>query len=320
MIKLLSLVRKEQGKIDALLRDISQSLPPLSQPIAKHILEAGGKRLRPILSILSGRICGQDSEDLYIVGASIEMIHAATLLHDDILDNASLRRGSPAAHTIFKPGDVILAGDIMLAKAMDLINELNKTPLSSAIAKAVINTAEGQISESANLHNPELNYDKYLEIITGKTAWLLRASCEAGAIAIDADKKHVEAIGNFGLELGRAFQLVDDALDYSPTQKTGKPSGGDLLEGKMTPPLVFYMESLAGEELKAFKGKFSEASFSPDEVQKLCPAIYELGSKKTRDLAMEHVRKGISYLDELPDNKDRNLLKKVSEYIISRNK
>ena len=317
-----SLLTTEQPIINKVLDALTEELPVLTRPVARHVFQVGGKRLRPVLTLLAGRMLGcRDDDALYRIGAAVEMLHGATLLHDDILDNAALRRGKAAAHTIFNPAHVILAGDVMLAKALSIVAAYGDTRLTLSLSQAVMETANGQIEETANIRNLSLPYEEYLRIVTGKTAWLLRTSCEMGAIYADGTEAQVSALARLGIELGIAFQLVDDILDFSPPEVTGKPAGGDVLEGKMTPPIVFYLENLEGGSRHDFYEKFSTSGFTRENVGPVCQAIAASGAlDKTRELAESHVQNALSLLAQLPAGKESTLLGKMARYITVRSK
>ena len=252
--------------IEDSLRAICSDLNPLVQPVAEHILSGGGKRLRPALCLLTYQVLRSDEAtrlDLYPLAAALELIHSATLLHDDILDNAAMRRGQPAAHLLFGTSATLLAGDALLAKANKVVTGYNDLSLMSCISEAIYQTATGEILEIERMKQPDLSREEYLEIIVGKTGFLLQTCCQSGAIMAGCNEKQVEAAKRFGLNMGIAFQLVDDAMDYAacPSQ-SGKPLGGDLREGKLTLPLIFFFESAgAGGKGRAFgqdQGPFPE--------------------------------------------------------------
>jgi octaprenyl-diphosphate synthase len=310
-------LQQEQPRINAALERFTAELPAGSQPVARHVLAAGGKRLRPFLTLLIGRVFGCRDETLYTLGAAVEMLHAATLLHDDILDNADLRRGQPAAHTLFAPATVILAGDAMLAKAMFMVSRIGDTRLTDCISEAVMRTAEGEIAEFNVLRNPDLSTEDYLAVIIGKTAWMLRASCELGAIFSGADSGAIRAAADFGLQLGIAFQMVDDALDFSAG--TGKPCGGDIREGKVTPPLLSYIASLPPDDAAAFKERFRRGPLNEGEVESLCSAVCAGGhDRHTREQAGGHLAAAASFLQRFPHSEERIVLEQILEYILKR--
>jgi len=308
---------QEQPRIQAFLERFAAELPAASQPVARHVLTAGGKRLRPFLTLFIGRLFGCRDETLYTLGAAVEILHAATLLHDDILDNADMRRGQPSAHVLFAPGTVILAGDAMLAKAMLMVSRIGDPRLIDCVAEAAMRTADGEIAEFNLLRNPDLSAEDYLAVITGKTAWMLRASCELGAIVSGAKPDAIRAAADFGLQLGIAFQMVDDALDFAPG--TGKPRGGDLREGKATPPLLSYIASLPPVAAAAFKERFRSGPLNEDEVEALCSAVCAGGHDvRTKEQASGHLAAAASFLQSFPDSTERMLLEQIQEYILKR--
>jgi octaprenyl-diphosphate synthase len=287
--------------------------------MAGHLLFAGGKRLRPLLTLLCGRALGVDNEGLYTLGAAIEMLHTATLLHDDILDNASLRRGKMAAHTIFGPAKTVLAGDAMLAKAMLLVSAFGDTRLTDCVSEAVMRTAEGEIAEFDILRDLGASHDDYLAVITGKTAWMLRASCELGALHAGAGAQLVRAAAAFGLDLGIAFQIVDDVLDFSPSSETGKPQGGDVREGKVTPPLLFYAASLEPEKAALFLTAFENDALSEEQTEKLCREVYEQGhAARALATAELHLDRAALSLSLFPESPQRVVLRQMLGYIRNR--
>jgi len=309
--------KQEQPRINASLERFVAELPAASQPVARHVLTAGGKRLRPFLTLLFGRMFGSRDETLYTLGAAIEILHAATLLHDDFLDNAKMRRGQPSAHLLFAPTTVILTGDVMLAKATLMISRIGDTRLGDCIAEAAMHTADGEIAEFNILRNPDISVEEYLAVITAKTAWMLRASCELGAIFSGADPGATRAAADFGLQLGIAFQMVDDALDFSTG--TGKPRGGDIREGKVTLPLLSYIASLPPDAAVAFKEKFRRGPLSEDEVEALCSAVCAGGhDSRAREHAGRYLAVAASFLQHFPHSKERIVLEQILENLLKR--
>ena len=319
MQELVQMLQREQPRFNAVLQEYLEQVPPLARPAASHVLSAGGKRLRPILTLLTGRALGSAHDDLYSLGLAVEILHAATLLHDDILDNAPLRRGRPAAHTLFGTAPIILAGDIMLAKALLMVSSFGDARMTACISEAVMRTIEGEMEEFDNLRNLDMGQEAYRSIITGKTAWMLRASCELGALRAGASGELVAAAARFGLELGIAFQMVDDALDFYPPEKTGKPMGGDLREGKVTPPLLLYIETLPVGERRDFSEKFVSGSMSAGEIEQTAQSIYSGGfADKIRELAVFHLENARSALASFPACEERDILEQAADFIQNR--
>lgn len=321
MQELKNALTREQASINtAMARHIAE-LPVAARPVAEHVFAAGGKRVRPFLTVMTGRAFGCSADGLYSLGAAVEMLHAATLLHDDILDNAVLRRGKPAAHTVFERTPVILAGDILLAKALLIVSSFGDTRLTDCISLAVMRTAEGEIAEFDRLRDPDVSHADYLSMVTGKTAWLLRASCELGALCAGATERQVGQAASFGLELGIAFQMVDDALDFSPEKLTGKPRGGDIKEGKMTPPLRLYVDSLGAEQAADFRMRFASGSLTDADIhavsETVCAGEF---AERTREMAAEHLQRAAFALQEFPESPERVILQQIMGYIGSRDR
>lgn len=319
MVSLVSVLRKEQPRINAVLEEEIAALPASARDVARHTLSAGGKRLRPLLAVYMGRLFGCGHPDIYAMAAAIEFLHVASLLHDDVLDNATTRRGVLAAHTVYTPTVAILGGDVMLAHAAGMVARLGDPFISIQFAEAVAQTAVGEIDEFNNLGDAALPYEKYLAIITGKTAWNLRIACELPAHRAGAKEEEVRAAADFGLELGLAFQIVDDALDIAPSKDTGKPSGGDLRERKCTPLTRLYLDSLPAGEKAAFTEKFRTGSFSEGEIDAVIRTMREKGmDKQTRNMAEPHLKRAKEALARLPAGKERDILALVPEFIKNR--
>ena len=319
MVNLKSVLREEQPRISAVLEKEIQALPEAARAVARHTLSAGGKRLRPLLAVYMGRLFGCMHPDIYAMAAAIEFVHVASLIHDDVLDNATTRRGILAAHTVYTPTVAILSGDVMLAHAAGLVSKIGNTHISVQFAEAVSKTAVGEIEEFNHLGDARLSNDDYLAIITGKTAWNLRVACEMPAYYAGATEEQVRAAAVFGLELGIAFQIVDDALDIAPSEDTGKPSGGDVRERKCTPLIRFYMDSLAADEAGIFAEKFAAGSFSDAELDAIVSAMRAADlDKKTRDLATPHLERAQEALALLPACKERDVLALVPEFVKNR--
>lgn len=255
----------EHRAIETALVRATAALPDNVRAVASHVLESGGKRLRPLLTVRVARLLGCADDAVYALAAAVEMAHAATLLHDDVLDKADLRRGRAAAHHLFGVVPTVLAGDALLAYANRTVASYGLGALSVAFSEAIARTAEGEILEIRN-QGQAAPLETYLDIVRGKTAWMIRMACEVGAIFAGASEPRIAAAADYGFNLGIAFQIVDDALDFTPSARTGKPEGGDLREGKFTPPLLLYAQTLSPEAQRCFLRRFGaghEASGYP---------------------------------------------------------
>lgn len=317
LAKFNSRLRQELPRINAAIDTELSCLPLSCQPIATHIIAAGGKRLRPFLTVISAALFGNIDRSIYRLAASMEMLHAATLLHDDILDQAATRRGRPAAHTIFGLNKTILAGDALLAAGNMIVASYNKPELTDAYSQATLNTAAGEILEMDSLRKPDTDHKEYLEIARGKTACLIAQACKLGAIYASANETQLEAIANFGENLGLAFQLVDDALDFAPESQTGKPSGGDLREGKMTPPLILYRESLSCKDRAAFDAEFISGQINEDSLKIHLEAIPAFASDSLK-FADAYLSEACQSLENLPKNEENAILAEMAAYVRSR--
>lgn len=303
--------------IDQALKSALANLPVPCQPIATHILDAGGKRLRPLLTVLSARMCGYSSDNIYTLAASLEMLHAATLLHDDVLDNALSRRGKPTAHGIYGVVETILAGDALLAAGNAIVASFENPSLTSSYSLATSQTAAGEILEMASLRKPDLSFDAYLEIVKGKTACLIAQACVMGSLAAKAPKDMVEAFNQYGENLGLGFQLVDDLLDFAPESQTGKPSGGDLREGKMTPPICLYRASLTQTDREVFDKNFINGAFDDAQLAQLSRQIKAF-IPQGRTLAQNCMEKAFNALALLPETPEKIILRQMIEYVANR--
>lgn len=304
---------REIPRINQYLREQAAQLDPLVAPAVNHVLDAGGKRLRPLLTILSARAFGYEGDDVYTLACSLEFLHSATLLHDDILDGADLRRGKASAHTLFGRTTTILAGDALLALANRMVAELGSTALTHELSEAVLRTVTGEIREIAHMRDTDMPLDTYISIITGKTAYLIQAACRCGALLAGAESAHVNAAAAFGLSLGVAFQLVDDVLDYtSPPDVSGKPSGSDLREGKPTLPLLIYLESLDNAERRPLAENFRKDALSPDELEALRQTVVDAGfADRARETAQDYLGAAESALTAFPDTPETTLLREA---------
>lgn len=322
MTELLAYFEKELPRINAFLDEETAKLEGLVRGVARHVLLAPGKRIRPVLTILSARGLGYIKDDIYPLAGSLELLHAATLLHDDILDDADLRRGVEASHLVFGTTETILAGDVLLALANRIGADYGKSRISSILAAGIMATAEGEIREIAHISEPMVDRGTYMDIIIGKTARLIETSCRIGAALACDDRALEDAVGNFGLNMGIAFQLVDDALDYeSPSGDTGKPEGGDLREGKITLPLILYLEMLQDKEAEDLLAHIKNRTLSDENRDKILAEIrkHELGTK-TRQSAADYIEKAKLCLEPLPDSVECRVLKQAADFVLTRSK
>lgn len=239
-----------EGKIAASLSPVD----PVISEIGKHILSGGGKRIRPILVILCSRISGYSGEKIGILASSIESIHTASLIHDDVVDGAKLRRGRPPVHALWGNQIAVLAGDFFYSNALRLANSLENQRIMNALSSATAKMAEQELKQLYLRKDPATTEKDYMEIITGKTATLMSATSVSGALLGELSQEKINALETFGLKLGMVFQIADDILDYTADENPlGKSLGKDLEEGKITLPLIYVMKRTSSKETARVK-------------------------------------------------------------------
>lgn len=245
-----ALVESDLRRVDALILKQVQSDISLIPQLASYVIAAGGKRLRPALTLLCARMCGHTQERHVALAAAVEFIHTATLLHDDVVDESALRRGLATANDVWGNKASVLVGDFLLSKAFQLMVADGSLAVLKTLSDASAVIAQGEVLQLLAAHDPEIPEEQYFEVISSKTATLFSAACKIGAEVSDTPH-YVEPLRQFGLDLGIAFQLVDDALDYSSQQATlGKTIGDDFREGKITyPVLVAYQQGNENEKI-----------------------------------------------------------------------
>lgn len=320
MKNLLKYFYEQLPKIANCLQQEINSLSPLVKPVAQHILNAGGKRLRPVLCILTAQAFGCREDNVYPLAGALELIHSATLLHDDVLDNAIMRRSQKAAHLIFGLKETILAGDALLARANQVVTTYHDTSLISCVSEAIYQTAAGEILEIERMKQETLSFNEYLEIIMGKTGYLIQTCSQSGAILAKTGGPCQEAARIFGRNLGIAFQLVDDALDYTVDHdSTGKPLGGDLREGKLTLPLIMFLQTQDRKRQQDLLDKIKERRLTEEEHLWIVDQVKnnELVSS-TRQVAQKYLDLARHSLEQFPSSSEKDLLNQVLEYIQTR--
>lgn len=329
----------EQENISKALQTVTEKMPCSVQEIARYAFLSGGKRLRPVLTLLWYKLLESSNKithptlSIYDASIVLEMFHVASLLHDDVLDNAELRRGKTSSHLKFGVRPCLLAGDALLAMGNKQMAEFQDVRLMNIISDALLRTANGEIEEINLAGKIPGTQTEYLDVIEGKTAWIIRSACEVGAVMAGAGEEDIAKARNFGLNLGMAFQIVDDALDFSPEEIIGKPTGGDLRERKCTPPIYMYLETLQEQEKEDFIQKFSvipspvfeasqnsRQSFSEEELsavsQKIIAAKFP---EKTRGLAQIYLDKARQNIADFSGSY-ANMLSEAITYIKERNK
>ena len=301
---------------------VFNSRVPLAEEIGRHALLGHGKRLRPLIFVLSCQLCNYQQEDVYRLSTIFEYIHTASLLHDDVLDNAEIRRNKPSANQVWGNHAAILEGDFLFSKAMAIAIRTGNIPFLAKITETTTQMTEGQILELAHTDDWDISRDLYLEIVTAKTAMLISTACACGAIISDARSETAESLAQFGLNAGIAFQLIDDLLDYTSSQEVfGKPVGKDLREGKITLPLIYTLTQLETTEKKRLEDLFVNQQPTDDDFRDIIALVRGNGAlDHIRDEAQSYVDKAITSLDIFPDSATKRDLAILSQHIIDRKK
>jgi octaprenyl-diphosphate synthase len=289
--------------------------------VGRHTLESGGKRLRPAFVAMAAHATGLscDPDRLAKLGACMEMIHMATLIHDDVIDKAATRRGRATASVVFGNTASILAGDAMLARAMVLLALDGDLAIIRNVSQAVVEMAEGEVRELEVRGDLDLGEDAHLEVLRMKTAAFIQSCCEIGAIAAGGDDGVREALASYGHHIGIAFQVVDDLLDYrGECAKTGKPKATDFREGCATLPLIYLLPELSAEERVMAEVGFGNGG-SDEDLRIISGWMRERGAfDRSEALARRHVARALRALDALPDTAARPVLEGVGRLVLQR--
>jgi octaprenyl-diphosphate synthase len=293
---------------------------PLMHNIGHHSLLGEGKRLRPLLFVLASELCGYQGADVYKLSTIFEYIHTASLLHDDVLDNADLRRKKPSANHLWGSSAAILCGDFFYSKASDMAVDYKNFQFMKMLANTTLMMTEGQIMELANTHNWRIKKEEYMEIITAKTAILLSSTCACAAIAAGAENKKIHEMKTFGMDLGIAFQLVDDILDYtSCVEEFGKPVGKDLKEGKITLPLIYTLSKFENDEIQRLEEQFKNQNATEEDYEKMIEKVRNNGVlEQIRSEAEDYVDNASRVISVYPESPAKNQLLSLNTYLIRR--
>ena len=319
---LVRLAGDDMAAVDALIVERMQSEVPVIPLLADHLVAAGGKRLRPLLTIAAARAAGATGpiEAPVKLAAAVEFIHTATLLHDDVVDSSDLRRGKVAAHLIWGAPSSVLVGDFLFARAFELMVETDRMRALGILATASSVISEGEVLQLTRAHDLTLDQDTYLQIISAKTAELFAAAAEAGAVGADADETRVQALRAYGLNLGLAFQLADDALDYGGQSETlGKNTGDDFREGKVTLPLLLAAVRTRGHDDGFWERTIDKGDRREDDFKRARELVLGAGAVgATLDAAWDYVDLAKAALDGLPDSEWKTALELLADFAVSR--
>jgi len=285
--------------------------------VIEHLVFSGGKRVRPAVTLLTGKMLGADPDRLVILAAAIEMLHTATLVHDDLIDGSMLRRGIPTVNAQWSPAATVLAGDYIFARAAEMAARTNSVALMQSFAETLATIVNGEITQMFSSRGVASREDYYRRIYA-KTASLFMLATKAAAMISQCDEQVVETIRKFGYEIGMAYQIVDDILDFTGDQEeVGKPVASDLLSGLVTLPAIYYMESHPDDQdMEAvLRGEYPNNG----RMMRLVKAIRSSGAiKQALDEARRYVERGLEHLEHMPAGVERQALVELSSYIVDR--
>ena len=296
---------------------------PFINDISGHILFAGGKRIRPLLTVFSAKLCGKDIDDeVYDLALIPEYLHAASLLHDDVVDGGKLRRGKPPAYEIWGNKGAVLAGDFLYAKAIVLATSFGDIRIAKTIAETVGLMSEGEVLQLLHAREPNFDEKTYLDVIYRKTTALISASCKIGALFARGDDARVKALSDYGLYLGQAFQMIDDLLDYTAdSREFGKAVGTDLAEGKLTLPLVAGLDMASNVEKEKLLLILKKKGPSTEKLNWVKDLLETTGAfGYTRQKAEGLIEAGCDMLDIFEPSWERDILKGLARFVIERRK
>lgn len=318
--KILSAAEKELADIEAALSENLQPYLEIVSDVAGHIIFSGGKRLRPLLMVLSARICGYTGSYDITFSSAIEFLHAATLLHDDLVDDAALRRGKPVAHSVYGNAITVLVGDFLLARALAISADTGKLEVIKVISKLTEEMSQGEVFQLMRKGDTSLSEDEYLAVIGQKTAVLFEAACKTCAILADASDDQKQALSDYGYNLGIAFQMADDLLDYTQsTADLGKEVGADLKEGKMTLPVIHALGRADEKDKEIMTAIIKDQDFSDEDFGTLVEKLEKYsGIDYTRKMAASYIQKAKDALSIFEPSRTKETMFDIADYALAR--
>ena len=317
---LLRLTTADMAGVDRFITERMESSAPTIPALADHLISAGGKRLRPLIAIAAARMCGGTGDACLKLATAVEFIHTATLLHDDVVDGSKLRRGKVAAHLIWGGATSVLVGDFLFARAFELMVETGSLRVLDILSKASSVIAEGEVLQLTRAHDLNLDKETYLEIIAAKTAELFAAAAEAGAISAGEPPERALALRSYGLNLGLAFQLADDVLDYGGAAETlGKNAGDDFREGKATLPLLLAIARSGPREAEFWERAVGRLDQTEADFRRARELVVGTGALDAAlDTAAAYAEAAKAALAPFANDAWRDALEQLADFAVSR--
>ncbi len=317
------LAERIQEDLKNIERELERNLNPhlgLIRETAGHLIFSGGKRIRPLLNILCGRLCGYTDPFINKFSTVIEFLHTATLLHDDVIDGASTRRGKPVAHSISGAPVTILVGDFLLARALGIASETHNPHIISVIADITEHMCQGEILQLTRKGDISLTESEYMDVITRKTGFLIQGACQTGAALAGATPETEARLARFGFHVGLAFQIADDLLDYiADSSVLGKTVGADLREGKMTLPVIYALSRANASDRDRMEKIILNKNFEETEFRSLLQLLHEYGGiEHGRRLARTHIEQAKDIMRAFDDCQTRETLMMIADHALER--
>ena len=313
-----ALARDDMQAVDRLIASSLESDVALVSQVSRYIVASGGKRLRPLIVLIAARALGYEGEQHVRAAATIEFIHTATLLHDDVVDSSSRRRGKDSANTVFGNQASVLVGDFLYSRAFQMMVDMNSMRIMRILADATNTIAAGEVMQLMNVHDPDITEESYLQVIYRKTARLFEAGAQIAAVLAGRTHEEEAAMIEYGCSLGTAFQLVDDALDFDASpDELGKNLGDDLAEGKATLPLIYAIREGDAGQRDLIRNAILEGGL--DDLHSIQSIIESTGALQyTAARAQEAADQAIDALSEIPDSVYKDALIAIAEFSVRR--
>ncbi len=314
-----ALMKSDLVMMDEILVNRLDSNVDLISQMSQYIINSGGKRIRPLLLLLCARATNYKGDYHYSMAVVIELIHTATLLHDDVVDGSSTRRGQETANELWGNAPSVLVGDFLYSRAFEIMVEPNSMQIMKILSKATNQISEGEVLQLLNIKNANVSQSEYFEVIERKTACLFKAACQIAGILSESDKDIINALGSFGMHLGNAFQIIDDTLDYeSNSSVIGKEVGDDLSEGKVTLPMIYALENTKGSEKETLSNAITNADSSNiDNIVNILLSVNAF--EYSRKVAKNESNLALKSLEIIPNSEYRSALKLLCELSLDRN-
>jgi len=315
---ILSPIKSDLLAVNEVIRASLHSEVPLVNQVAGHIIQGGGKRLRPSTLLLVGGLFGPVRKEHHELAAVIEFIHTATLLHDDVVDQSTKRRNHKTANTIFGNAASVLVGDFIYSRAFQMMVKINHMKVMEVLANTTNTIAEGEVLQLLNIHNASIEDEDYLKVVYYKTAKLFESAAELGAIIGGADDNDIKVLAQFGKHMGIAFQLIDDVLDLSGNpEEIGKNLGDDLAEGKPTLPLLYAMKKGSDEQKNIIRAAIENGGLT--ELESVLNAVKETKALEyVRELAKEEIEKGEKLIQHITFSVYKDALLALTQFVTTR--